>query len=336
MDKLGRANQHLIDIGYATRTYTNIVLVAEALERNLEVKSTPSGRSIEVRHQGRSRYWKGGTNNHNTRLAKQIVHFKDVCNRHLRNHGVNAPENAVFGSPEVERAWNWAHPLAELVVKPHNGIQGRNVHVGIETYDEFETAFNNVARSRGRVLVEQFRAGIEHRCLVVDNAVVAVTARRPASILGDGQSTIAELVGSKNENRGRIHTQLELGATELQVLNKSEYQPQSVPPEGERVYLRLTSNIHTGGDALDATDELAPEEQEMIERAARSIPGLRIAGFDVLLPREDQEEDARASILEINANPMISMHHFPWEGTPRDVAGAVLDSMFPKSKTPRR
>lgn len=332
MDRLERANRHLIDVGYTKRTYTNLVLVAEALERNLEVKTTPSRRSIEVRQQGRSRYWKGGTTNHNSHLAKKIVHFKDVCNRHLRNHGVNAPENAVFGATEAERAWNWAHPLGQLVVKPHDGIQGRNVHVGIETYDEFETAFKNVARSRGRVLVEQFHAGIEHRCLVVDDAVVAVTARRPASILGDGQSTIEELVASKNENRGRIHTQLELGATELQVLNKSEYQPQSVPPEGERVYLRLTSNIHTGGDALDATDELAPEEQEMIERAARSIPGLRIAGFDVLLPREDQEKDARASVLEINANPMISMHHFPWEGAPRDVAGAVLDSMFPKSK----
>src|SRR5699024_8227660 len=74
-----------------------------------------------------------------------------------------------------------------------------------------------------------------------------------------------------------------------------------------RVYLRLTSNIHTGGDALDATDELAPEEREMIERAARSIPGLRIAGFDVLLPREDQEEDTSASILEINANRLFTV-----------------------------
>lgn len=336
MDKLARAEQHLMGLGYAKRSHTNLVFVAEALERNLEVKRTPSGRSIEVRYKGRSRYWKGGTTNHNSHLAKKIVHFKDVCNRHLRNHGVNAPENAVFGATEVERAWHWAHPLGQLVVKPHNGIQGRNVHVGIETYEEFETAFENVARSRGRVLVEQFHAGIEHRCLVVDGAVVAVTARRPASILGDGQSTIEELVESKNEDRGRIHTPLELGATELQVLKKVEYQPKSIPPEGERVYLRLTSNIHTGGDALDATDELAPEEQEMIERAARSIPGLRIAGFDVLLPREDQEEEVSASILEINANPMISMHHFPWEGAPRDVASAVLDSMFPNSKAPDR
>lgn len=70
----------------------------------------------------------------------------------------------------------------------------------------------------------------------------------------------------------------------------------------------------------------------MIERAARSISGLRVAGFDVLLPRGKQIEGVKASILEINANPMISMHHFPWEGSPRDVATAVLDSMFPKTK----
>lgn len=334
MDKLERANQHLIGIGYAKRTHTNLVLVAEALERNLEVKRTPSGRSIEIQHQGRSRYWKGGTTNHNSHLAKKIVHYKDVCNRHLRNHGVDAPENAVFGPTEITRAWQWAHPLGKLVVKPHNGIQGRNVHVGVETYEEFETAFNKVARGPGRILVEQFHAGIEHRCLVVDDEVVAVTARRPASIIGDGLATIEELVEAKNQDRGRIHKQLEFGPTELRVLSKSGYRPKSVPPDGERVYLRLTSNIHTGGDALDATDELAPEEREMIERAARSVPGLRIAGFDVLLRREDQEEEASASILEINANPMISMHHFPWEGTPRNVAGAVLDSMFPRSKAP--
>ncbi|WBL19772.1 hypothetical protein [Citricoccus sp. NR2] len=202
--------------------------------------------------------------------------------------------------------------------------------MGIETWEEFQEAFGQVSSDRGRVLVEQFRPGTEHRCLVVDNKLIAVTRRRPASVLGDGTSSIEELVTAKNQNRGPIHIKLKTGPREVQYLAKQGLSLSSVPEEGVRVFLTGASNIHAGGDAIDATEDISASEKRFIERASRVIPGLRLAGFDVLLPRFGVQ--AEPSIIEVNHSPMTSMHHLPWEGKKRNVSAAIMDAMFPLTK----
>lgn len=102
----------------------------------------------------------------------------------------------------------------------------------------------------------------------------------------------------------------------------------AVPDPGQVVYLRATSNIHTGGDAVEATDELTTKEAGFVQRAARVFTGLRVGGFDVLLPRGGR--GVEPCVLEINATPMISMHHFPSIGRPRDAAGRLVEAMFPR------
>lgn len=159
---------------------------------------------------------------------------------------------------------------------------------------------------------------------------MAATRRRPASVLGDGRASIRDLVASKNRDRGPIHKPLVIDAVSREYLNRRGFGPDSVPQVGERVYLRSTSNLHTGGDAVDATDEVRDEERELVERAARALPGLKIVGFDVLLPRDDGDVH-EPSVLEINASPMVSMHHFPWSGQSRDAARHVVDSLFPRT-----
>lgn len=165
---------------------------------------------------------------------------------------------------------------------------------------------------------------------MVENRLVAVTRRRPASVLGNGSSNIEQLVTLKNKGRGRVHAALVLDSKSLGALAKAGYTPESVPLADERVYLRGTSNISTGGDAIDATDEITGAERDIIESAARAIPDLRMAGFDVLLPPRDNPAQSPPMIIEINAGPMISMHHFPAEGQPRDVSKVILETMFPK------
>jgi cyanophycin synthetase len=124
-----------------------------------------------------------------------------------------------------------------------------------------------------------------------------------------------------------MHKQLPLDDEVSAYLARHGHSADSVPAADERVYLTGASNIHRGGDALDATDELTPAEVELAQEASKQIPGLRLAALDLLLPR--REGDGDPLVLEVNANPMISMHHLPWEGTPRNAAGAILAAMFP-------
>lgn len=304
----------------------NALIVHSALERGLLVAGTPRGRVRISNGKGRSFYWRNGASNINHRLARQIVPQKEATSRILRAAGSSAGNNVVFGAAELERAWAWAQFGLPVVVKPFNASQGRGVHVGIETYEDFLAAFASVASGFGDVLVEELIPGVEHRALVVDNALIAATRRLPANVTGGGSLTVSDLIEEKNRRRGLIHKKILVDATVESVLGESGLTLNSIPQEGQRVLLRKTSNLHTGGDAIDATDELSGEEVQLIENAARAIPGLRVAGFDVLLPRSTHE--GIPTILEVNPSPMISMHHFPAAGRPRDVAGAVIDAMF--------
>lgn len=330
MDRYDQTARHLIHVGVGPTNFTNIVVAAEALDRGITVRKAASSRRMVLEHHGRMRTWSGGSTNHNDDLGKKIASYKDVASRLFRDLKISAPENAVFAVSESARAWAWASTFSRSVVKPHNGRQGQNVHAGIENEEEFHTAFARVAAVSKQVLVEDFYTGVEHRCLVVENKLVAATRRRPASVLGDGHTSIRDLVASKNRDRGPIHKPLVIDAVSREYLNRRGFGPDSVPQVGERVYLRSTSNLHTGGDAVDATDEVRDEERELVERAARALPGLKIVGFDVLLPRDDGDVH-EPSVLEINASPMVSMHHFPWSGQSRDAARHVVDSLFPRT-----
>lgn len=302
-------------------------MVRECLDRDLQVAPGRGDRSILISDGSREFSWNGGRTTFNTRLARRLTRLKDATSKLLRSFDLPFAENALFEATELESAWLWAQQILPVVVKPNDGRQGRAVFLGIDSKEEFDTAFATVAeQASGRVLVEEFLPGTEHRCLVVRNRLVAVTQRRAASVKGDGQRTIKELVDAKNTQREPIHLPLALGQTELAHLEATSRDPDTVPLEGERVYLRRTSNLHTGGDAIDATGTLSIDEVELVETAARRMPGLRLAGIDVLLPRGQGESEVR--FIEINDGPMISMHHFPWEGESQNVAGAILDAMF--------
>lgn len=310
-------------------SWSNRTMVAEALSRGVEIERSLGGRQIKFSHDGTEHSWRNGTTTLNSQLAKTIGRFKDLQSRIFLNHGIQAPENATFSPDEAERAWRWAEPLGRLVVKPKNGTHGNSVHVGIDTRSAFGKAFEQVASNRGHVLVEQFHVGVEHRCLVVDGKLVAATRRRPASVKGDGVSTIDELVAKKNSYRGKIHKRIQLGEEERQHLARRGASFESVPEKSDRIHLLGTSNIHTGGDAIDATHRIRRHEKAIIEKAVSVISGMRLVGLDVLLPR--RPGDSELTIIEINPAPMISMHHFPWVGKPRNVSGAIMEAMFPEA-----
>lgn len=329
LSDFNHVNNYLEGIGIPVSNWSRKLMARAALTRGLIVQKK-DGTTQTVLSNGKKEYtWKGGRTTFNSRLARRLSTSKDAAAKFLRAYDVPMPEGALFRTNEAELAWDWAQGFLPVVVKPNDGNQGTNVFPGIQTKERFIRGFNQVGNRSSWVRVEEHLPGTEHRCLVVDGKFIAATRRRAASVVGDGRQTIAELVEQKNLDRGPIHISLQLGEIELEVLESAGLTPESIPAEEERVYLRKTSNIHTGGDAIDATDSLTAEEIKVIEDAARRLPGLRLGGFDVLLPRAPEETEIY--FIEINQAPMISMHHFPWEGQPRDVAGAIVEAMFPST-----
>lgn len=274
-------------------------------------------------------------------LGVELASDKESTKQILREAGVPVPSGTVINFlDELEDA------IADvggypIVIKPLDGNHGRGITINITSWEEAEEAYDAAKEVSKSVIVERYYQGRDHRILVVNGKVVAVAERVPAHVVGDGKSTIQELIEETNRdpNRGVGHdnvlTRIELDRTSWQLLEKQGYILETVLPEGEMCYLRATANLSTGGIAVDRTDEIHPENVWIAQRVAKII-GLDIAGIDVVtadITRPLKEMDG--VIVEVNAAPGFRMHAAPSRGIARNVGGAVIDMLYPPG-TPSR
>ncbi len=274
------------------------------------------------------------TTGRTSNIAVELACDKEETNSILRDLGLPVPkQRLVRNSSDAKRA---AERIGfPVVLKPLSGNHGRGVSINLKTPDEVEVAFEK-AREHGRsIIVEGYLEGYDHRLLVVNGRLVAAAKRMPGHVVGDGKHTIEELVDIVNSDprRGvgheKVLTRLEFDHQAERLLNKLGYDHKTVPKKGEAVYLRSTANLSTGGTAIDVTDVIHPDNREMAERTIKAI-GLDIGGVDFLTNDiTESYRDTGGGICEVNAGPGFRMHVAPSEGTPRDVAGPVIDMLFP-------
>jgi cyanophycin synthetase len=280
------------------------------------------------------------TTSSTSNIAVELASDKEETNSILRDLGLPVPmQRLVRTSVDAKRA---AERIGyPVVLKPLAGNHGRGVSINLKTPEEVEVAFEK-AREHGRaVVVESFIEGFDHRLLVVNGVLVAAAKRMPGHVVGDGKHSVEELVAivNKDPRRGvgheKVLTRLEFDHQAERLLAKVGYDRQTVPPEGEVVFLRSTANLSTGGTAIDVTDIIHPDNLEMAVRTINAI-GLDIGGVDFLTNDiSESYRDAGGGICEVNAGPGFRMHVAPSEGTPRDVAGPVIDMLFPEGSPSR-
>ncbi len=273
-------------------------------------------------------------------IAVELASDKEETNKILASLGLPVPIQELVQSEgqAVRAARRIGFPV---VTKPYNGNHGRGISIRLTTDAEVAAGFAAAREHSRSVIVETFLEGDDHRLLVVNGELVAATRRTPGHVVGDGAKNVIELMEIVNQDprRGvgheKVLTRLELDAQALQMLERAGLTPESVPAAGQVVYLRSTANLSTGGTATDVTDVIHPDNRDMAVRAIRAV-GLDVGGVDFL--SKDITESYRkigGGICEVNAAPGFRMHVAPSEGTPRDVAGPVIDMLFPAG-TPSR
>jgi len=275
-------------------------------------------------------------------ISTSLASDKEGTHSLLRDMGLPVPKQMMFTSEDaaVSAANKIGYPI---VIKPLDANHGRGISINLMTDADVREAFY-FAKEQGRshsVLAESFVTGFDHRMLVINNELVAVAKRVPGHVIGDGKRTIAELVDTVNSDprRGIGHekalTRIELDQQANRLMQDSGYNPETVLKKDERFFLRSTANLSTGGTAIDLTDVVHPDNREMAVRAVRAI-GLDIGGVDFLTDDITQSyKDVGGAIVEVNAGPGFRMHVSPSEGESRDVAGKVLDMLYPPG-TPSR
>jgi len=229
----------------------------------------------------------------------------------------------------------------KVVTKPYNSNQGQGISLNLITSNEVEEGFKLAQKYSAEVIVEEMIPGNDYRILVVNGQAVAVAQRIPAHIIGDGKTDILNLIKEVNNDplRGEGHslplTKIKVDQTVLRLLAHQNYHLDSIPKEGEQVFLRETGNLSTGGTAIDKTDDIHPLNKELALRAAEVV-GLDIAGVDLVTSDISKPvSDNQGAIIEVNAAPGIRMHHYPTVGKKRDVAGAIVEMLFPSTEPSR-
>ena len=228
-----------------------------------------------------------------------------------------------------------------LVIKPVNGNHGRGITTNINSLDEALIAFKEAKEVSRLVIVEKYITGEDHRLLVIDNKLVAAAKRTAAHVIGDGKSTIEELVNevNKDERRGYGHekvlTEIDINSLTIELLKEKDMTPKSVPSKGEMVKLKSTANLSTGGTAEDITEMIHPYNVFMAERISKIID-LDICGIDIMAHDLTKPlNESGGAVLEVNAGPGFRMHLQPTSGLPRNVGGHVVDMLFPPGSTSR-
>ena len=226
-----------------------------------------------------------------------------------------------------------------LVFKPLDGNHGKGASINVKTKEEAFVAFEHAKKYSRKIIVEKFISGFDFRILVINHRFIAAALREPAHVIGDGVSTIAQLIEIENqdERRGYGHenvlTEISIDRETHDELSKLNFTLETILEKGKKCHLKGTANLSTGGTSTDVTDIVHPNNIFIFERISRVI-GLDICGIDVMASNLNEPLEVTGGVvLEVNAAPGFRMHLAPANGLPRNVAAPVIDMLYPVGKS---
>ncbi|MGQ3003938.1 MAG: cyanophycin synthetase [Hydrogenophaga sp.] len=306
-------------------------IVAAATDRGIPHLRLNDGNLVQLgqgRHQ--RRIWTAETDR-TSAIAGNIAHDKDLTKSLLASCGVPVPEGQVVDSPQA--AWEAAQEIGlPVVVKPSDANHGRGVSLDLSEREDIEKAFSVADAEGSEVMVERYVLGDEHRLLVVGGRVVAAARGESLSVVGDGRSTVEQLIDSQlnsDPRRGEAEEfpletiRLDREPVMRLLLERQGLSGEAVPALGRRVMVQRNGNV-----AIDCTDEVHPEVAHAVTLAARVV-GLDVAGVDLVAQDIGRPLQAQGgAVVEVNAGPGLLMHLKPATGLSRPVGRAIVDHLF--------
>ena len=265
---------------------------------------------------------------------------KLVTKKILAENGIRVPRGSEYTDAEIARGDFELLKDKPVVIKPNQTNFGIGITILKENSDEqtFQRAIDIAFEHDSTILIEEFVPGKEYRFFVIDDEVAGILHRVPANVTGDGIKSVRQLVELKNQDplRGKGYRtpleKIQLGEAEAIFLKAQDKNFDSIPGPAETVYLRENSNISTGGDSIDFTDEIPDSYKQIALRAAKAL-NVRITGLDMMIPDETQEAtDENYAIIELNFNPAIHIHCHPYKGKNRKLNEKLMDVLGYKGK----
>jgi glutamate--cysteine ligase len=318
--------------GYEELELSTQILMKEAIKRGIKVDVLDKSENfISLKKDSKVEYVKQATKtSKDNYVTVLIMENKSVTKKVLLDNNIKVPDGIEVYSMEEAESVAKKYSNLPIVIKP----KSTNFGIGISIFkdganeESIKKAFEIAFKNDNTVLLEEFIQGKEYRFLVIDDKVVGILHRVPANVRGDGMKSITQLVEEKNQDplRGYHYVtpleKINLDENAELFLKQQNKDFSYVPSFNEVVYLRENSNISTGGDSIDYTDDI-PEKFKKIAVAAAKAVDARICGVDMML-EDYSDENSNYAIIELNFNPAIHIHCYPYKGVERQIGVEVL------------
>ncbi|HAT4242640.1 bifunctional glutamate--cysteine ligase GshA/glutathione synthetase GshB [Clostridium perfringens] len=325
-------------VGYEDLELSTQILILDAIKRGIEFNmmdrlenfiSLSDGEKVE--------YVKQATKtSKDSYITALIMENKLVTKDILRENNIRVPKGKDYDNIDEAKKDFRLFKDEKIVIKPKSTNFGLGISIfpGEYSREDYDKAVEIAFREDSSILIEEFMTGKEYRFLVIGEEVVGILHREPANVIGNGESTIEELVFEKNKDplRGKGYKtpleKIKLGEIEEMFLKNQGLSFKYIPKNGEKIYLRENSNISTGGDSIDFTDKIHPSYKEVALKSAKAVKAL-ICGVDMVIDNiEEEAQEKNHGIIELNFNPAIHIHCFPYKGENRKAGEKILDLLF--------
>lgn len=318
--------------GYEDLELSTQILMKESIKRGITVNIVDRSENfISLKNNEKIEYVKQATKtSKDTYVSVLIMENKTVTKKVLAEKGVKVPRGEEFNSIEDAKIKAHNYINKPIVIKPKSTNFGIGINIFTEgaNLEDIIHAFKIAFKNDNTVLIEEFIKGKEYRFLVINDEVVGILHRVPANVIGDGEKTITELVEVKNQDplRGKGYVtpleKIRLEENAELFLKQQGKNFDYIPKKDEIIYLRENSNISTGGDSVDYTDDIPQKFKDIAVNAAKAA-GAKICGVDMML-EDYRDENTNYAIIELNFNPAIHIHSYPYKGKERKIATHVL------------
>lgn len=318
--------------GYEDMELSTQILLKEAVKRGITIELLDRADNfVALKKYGETEYVKQATKTtKDNYISVLLMENKVVTKKILKDKGINVPMGGEWY--QLEDALCHLSDLKNkpIVIKPKSTNFGKGISIFPEgtKEEDLESAFKEAFKHDNTVLVEEFIKGKEYRFLVIGEEVVGILHRVPANVVGDGVHTIKELVSLKNQDplRGKGYRRplekIHLDETARLFLKAQGFDFESIPEEGRCIYLRENSNISTGGDSIDYTDLICDHFKQLAVEASHAV-GAKICGVDMMIENVADSKSSYA-VIELNFNPAIHIHSYPYKGKERNIAHKIL------------
>ncbi|MEX0295399.1 N-acetylglutaminylglutamine synthetase [Pseudomonas putida] len=300
------------------------IIVDEAYRRGIEVQvDDAAGGLFTLSLGGRRVRCRESLSDLTSAVSMTLCQDKRLTQQTLHNAGLLVPVQQLAGNADDNLAFLDDH--GAVVVKPVDGEQGQGVAVNLTTYEEVSQAIEHARRFDSRVLLESFHPGHDLRIVVIGFEVVAAAIRHPAQVVGDGKHSILELIEAQSRRRQAAtggESRIPLDDETERTLRDAGFDYTSVLPAGQRLAVRRTANLHTGGTLEDVTERLHPVLADAAVRAARALE-IPVVGLDLMVRDAEQPDYV---IIEANERAGLANHE------PQPTAERFVDLLFPHSR----